>query len=332
MENKAEIGHLAQRIQLHERGSAAGVPILASSSVSQAAIDEAAARICKLLTNRVIADNLQRCGIHLEIIAPCEKASSLPQYSHLLAPEQGSARDAFDTRGRAYGGVYPCIDEDNLLSLPSDRFDDHRDILSHEFAHTILHFGLDQEYYSRLCDLFERQKSLWTGMYAATNADEYFAEATMWFVGSRGDYGSAPPPSICAGRAWLAAHDAEIDAFLQDIYGADGIESKVTEHVSVHELRVMTLSKFCHAHVDMSTKEDGPKCQLVVRNSGQHTWRMFWVSRTGDKHWYQDIYPGDTKGQETYQGHTWVFESESGHIAYGACANQICFLDLKSVA
>ena len=61
-----------------------------------------------------------------------------------LAGRQRAAlpRQALDERGRGYGGFHASCAEENLLKLPSDRWADHRDICTHEFAHTCLTWGL----------------------------------------------------------------------------------------------------------------------------------------------------------------------------------------------
>ena len=47
-----------------------------------------------------------------------------------------------DQRGRGFGGVQCCCGEEYLLDLAADQRYQGRDILSHEFAHTIMDFGL----------------------------------------------------------------------------------------------------------------------------------------------------------------------------------------------
>lgn len=56
---------------------------------------------------------------------------------------------ALDDRGRGYGGFNASCGEENLLRLPCDRYRDHRDILTHEFAHTCLSWGLGAAFEAR---------------------------------------------------------------------------------------------------------------------------------------------------------------------------------------
>ena len=84
--------------------------------------------------------------------------------------------------------------EENLLALPSDRHKDHRDIATHEFAHVIHRHGVDAAYGKRITAAYARAKAdgLWRTAYAMTNEQEFFAELSMWYFYSRGDYRGWP--------------------------------------------------------------------------------------------------------------------------------------------
>ena len=97
--------------------------------------------------------------------------------------------------------------EENLLALPSDRHKDHRDIATHEFAHVIHRHGVDAAYGKRITAAYARAKAdgLWRTAYAMTNEQEFFAELSMWYFHSRGDYGKIDPRPV-EGPAWLRAY------------------------------------------------------------------------------------------------------------------------------
>ena len=68
-------------------------------------------------------------------------------------------------------------------------------------------FGLDTALRSRVDARYRAAlaEGRWVGAYASTNVHEFFAELTMWYVGSRGDFG--PIPHARAGRAWFQRYD-----------------------------------------------------------------------------------------------------------------------------
>lgn len=66
-----------------------------------------------------------------------------------LPPARRCRPQALDDRGRGYGGFHASCGEENLLRLPCDRYRDHRDILTHEFAHTCLSWGLGSAFEAR---------------------------------------------------------------------------------------------------------------------------------------------------------------------------------------
>jgi hypothetical protein len=120
--------------------SACGLPVLAHACVAPEALREAARRVdaalCRLPR---VAARLRRLGSSVQLIGAAQACSDLPQYAHLA--DDAAARAAFDARGRGYGGLCPSCGEENLLRLPSDRYADHRDILTHELSHTIMDHG-----------------------------------------------------------------------------------------------------------------------------------------------------------------------------------------------
>lgn len=199
---------------------ACGLVIRAHGVVRERAVDVAVERIHGLIGRSgcaAIQANLAAAGAELHVIGEHQAVSDLPMYRHLAGlPFDGST--TIDERGRGYGGLHACCAEESLLQLPSARHTDHRDICSHELAHTILTYGLDRA----TRDLVDARyasiasSGLWGTAYAATNADELFAEATMWWVGSRGDFRSLPSPA--PGPDWLSRHDPDTFALLDDIY------------------------------------------------------------------------------------------------------------------
>jgi hypothetical protein len=199
--------------------SVRGIRILAHADVSDAAMYEAARRIGRQIGRAPqLAANLATLGVEMHIIGKDQECSDLPEYRHMKG-KLVDGKLTFDQRGRGYGGFHASCAEENLLKLPSDRYRDHRDICSHEFAHTILQYALSKDIREKV--EAQRKKSIeagkWKTMYAAGNAHEFFAELTMWYFDSRGDYGKLKPPPQ-PGSDWLRAYDPEAFALIDSIY------------------------------------------------------------------------------------------------------------------
>ena len=246
-----------------------GVSILASPEVSDGAIEEAARRLERLLgRSPEIERNLARFGAQLEIIGEHQQVSDLPQYRDQKGkPFEGKL--TIDERGRGYGGLHSSCGEENLLLLPSDRYDDHRDICSHEFAHTILSYGLSQDIYARVEE--QRLASLaagrWTTMYAATNTQEFFAELTMWYLGSRGDYGKTEP-SPFKGAIWLKRYDVEAYTLIDDIYSG---------RLAPQPISVEVLKPLPPEQVKDLKSTSGDACEVLVANHLSTPIERFWI-------------------------------------------------------
>jgi hypothetical protein len=291
-------GFFSKRLVVH------GTPILAHCVVDTAALDEAARRIDRLL-NRApgIVANLNALNVTLQIIGRDQAVTDLPQYRHMKGrPFEG--HQTMDERGRGYGGIECSCSEENLLSLPSDRYRDHRDICSHEFAHSIFGFGLTPEIRGRVEAQWRRaiDAGKWKGMYAATNADEYFAELTMWYVGSRGDYGKLdPPPS--PGARWLRSYDSEGYQLLDDVYSGRLAPGRIT----VTDLQPLPAS--AEGQIKSSS---GPITQIIFENRTDKPIHLYWLDFKGARAERGTVAPGTTRCDCTYASHAWFVQYEDG--------------------
>jgi hypothetical protein len=209
-----------------------------------------------------------------------------------------------DERGRGYGGIVCSCSEENLLRLPSDRYRDHRDICSHEFSHGIFGFGLSPEIRARIEAQCHKALAAgkWKGMYAATNPDEYFAELTMWYVGSRGDYGKLDPPPT-PGAGWLRTYDPEAFELLDDIYSGRLAPGKV----------VVTDLKALPASAEGQVKSgSGPMTPIVFENQTDQPVHVDWLNFKGARSERGIVPPGSTRSDSTYASHAWLLQRESG--------------------
>jgi len=284
-----------------------GIPILAHADVSDAALGEAARRLERLLGRApAIAANLAALGAELHVIGKDQAVTDLPEYRHMKGkPFEGT--QTMDERGRGYGGIHSSCGEENLLRLPSDRWKDHRDICSHEFAHGIFGYGLDRALRERVEAQWRRAMAAgkWPGAYAATHPHEYFAELTMWYVGSRGDYGTLDPtPS--PGARWLAGYDPEGYALLDAIYagrlapGRTEVEDLAARPAD-EEGRVKSLG-------------GQPATEMIFLNRTGAMLRLFWLDFEGRRKGYGAVPPGGVASESTCAAHAWLVEREDGAV------------------
>ena len=81
------------------------------------------------------------------------------------------------------------------LALPTRRYAG-RDILTHEFAHLLMDYGLPpalreeiRATHKRVTETTRRWRRADGELaYAGSNASEYWAELSMWYFGSHGEY------------------------------------------------------------------------------------------------------------------------------------------------
>ncbi len=291
-------GFYAKRLVLH------GLPIIAHADVSDAALEEAARRIDRQLAHMPdTLANLQRAGTQIHIIGNDQQTTDLPEFRHLKGKPFEGAK-TLDERGRGYSSLHTSCSEENLLLLPSDRWDDHRDILTHEFAHTIMIIGLSPEIRAKI--EAQRQTSVaagkWPGCYAATNMHEFFAELTMWYFGSRGDYGKIDPQPM-KGATWLRSYDPQAYALLDDIYSGRLKPGK-------REYKNLTAAPDPEGRV--KSVQSSESAELLVFNQTDRPAKLYWLDFDGRRKEYGEIPPGDVLGQNTYVGHAWLVADPEG--------------------
>ena len=276
-----------------------GTTIKSHADVVDDALHEAARRVERLLHQApAIAANLIAVGAELHIVGRHQQVTDLPMYRGMKDVPLKDGK-TMDERGRGYGGLQSCCSEDSLLNLPSARHHrDQRDICSHEFAHTIHRYGLDTVVQTRLETRYKEGKPLWRSAYAATNVYEFFAELTMWYVGSRGDFSSLPSPE--PGPEWLASHDPESFALLDEIYTGRLAPDPITwEELEPGAARTSGSALF-------------PVTLLFVNKSDRSVDR-FWLDAGGRPKPYGTIPPGAATGQPTFVGHCWALIDADGN-------------------
>jgi len=199
---------------------AEGLPVVSSGKVHDEALREAAWIIAHLLEGRKdIRQALVKNKVRLVVMAHDEYTTDVPEHATL------EPRDYWDRRARGLGPSpdAPAIScgEENLLCFPGDHYAT-ENILIHEFAHAIHQMGLntvDPGFDARLNKVYQRSITLgrWKGVYASTNAAEYWAEGVQsWFGNNRENDASHNHVNT---RAELEEYDPELAALCREVFG-----------------------------------------------------------------------------------------------------------------
>jgi len=200
------------------------IPIKAHQVVSNEALIAAYSRLNSLFSGlgdvrSLVLSNLARAGVELHIIGRDQVTTDLPEWRHdkgkPLAEYNGRTRDQ---RTRGMGGRLVSCGEENLLRLRDDRYRG-RDICVHEFAHAIRNFGMTRKIRERFNEQYRRslEKGRWKGSYAGSNADEFFAELSMWYFGTHGDR-SMKGEKPGDGKEGLRSYDPDAYTLFDDFY------------------------------------------------------------------------------------------------------------------
>lgn len=151
-----------------------GLPVVAHADVADLALQRTYEIVTRMLAGRPdILRAMVTNQMYLIIIGKNQLYTDMPEYRDHPDP-------AFiNERVRGTGGNPTSFGEENLLSLPMDRYDD-ESIAVHEFAHTIdaTLRRIDPTWTERLQAAYRnaRGKGLWRLTYAETNPAEYWAE------------------------------------------------------------------------------------------------------------------------------------------------------------
>lgn len=207
-----------------------GMPILSSAQVDPAALVVACDIMQHMLSKHpeilvALIDNHIRVGI----MSVNEVTTDIPEHADLYEVYPGTD---WDTRARGLGATIErpasTVGEENLLHFAGDPYNG-ESIMVHEFGHTM--WGVGVRY---LPDGFERhqvlvaayqtalENGLWYDSYAATNVNEYWAEAVQsWF---NTNLQANPPNGVhnhVNTREELIEYDAGVAAITADIFFDD---------------------------------------------------------------------------------------------------------------
>jgi hypothetical protein len=285
-----------------------GIPIKAHRDVSDAAMREASRRLGRMLEHiPVIVQNLVDIGAEMQIIGKHQVTSDLPYLRHFKGKayeSYGKTFESIDARTRGVGGLMASCAEENLLKLPSDRYRDHRDICTHEFAHTLLGYGLSPDVRASVPAVREidGRRTVEDDL-RVDQRRRVFAELSMWYFGSRGGYGQLKPkPTI--GRSWLRQYDPGAFAVLDGIYSGRTKVARVA-----WEKLVARPPEEEHTLKSLSSKE---RTVFVVDNRTSHDLSLFWLDYQGTRQARGDVRAGNRPSQNTLATHAWLLTRPDG--------------------
>jgi hypothetical protein len=151
-----------------------GMPVVAAGEVADIALQRTYSIVIHMLAGRPdVLRAMVTNGMYLIIIGKDQVYTDMPEYRNHPNPAYQNERV------RGTGGKPTSFGEENLLSLPLDRYDD-ESIGVHEFCHTIdgTLRSVDRTWNDRKNAVYRNamNKGLWKYSYAASNPGEFWAE------------------------------------------------------------------------------------------------------------------------------------------------------------
>jgi hypothetical protein len=220
---------------------ATGYPVVASGTVNDYALREAAYLIDMMLAKRPdVREAMIKSGSRMCIIAWNEFTTDLPEFSKM------KPKDFWDACARGTGGSeddpYCSCGEENLLCYPGDPYST-ENILIHEFAHNIHLRGMlkvDPTFDGRLRKTYDAamKAGLWKGKYASVNSREYFAEGVQsWFDNNREE---DHDHNYVNTRIELLEYDPGLAALCREVFGETELKytkpiTRLTGHMAGYD-------------------------------------------------------------------------------------------------
>lgn len=151
-----------------------GMPVVAADGVADLALQRTYEIVNRLLAGRPdVVAALAKNRMYLIVMGRDQVYTDMPEYRNHPNPAYQNERV------RGTGGRPTSFGEENVLSLPLDRYDD-ESIGVHEFCHTIdgALRSIDSTWNERKSATYRNamSKGLWRLSYAASNPGEYWAE------------------------------------------------------------------------------------------------------------------------------------------------------------
>ncbi len=321
-----------------------GFPVVASAKVNDHALLEAAHWIEQMLHPRPdVRDALITEKVRFGIMAVDEFTTDLPEHSDL------TPKAYWDKRARGLGSTRqrPCVScgEENLLRYKGDPYFT-ESILIHEFAHAFHLQGLniaDPKFEPKLKDCYDKAmaEGLWKGKYAATNKEEYWAEAVQSFfdtnreedhdhnhVDTRAELKEYDPrihdlvaetfknpewrytrPESRTGKAHLATYDpASAPEFAWPQAITDAFDKFQAAENALPEIASIPTDKLPAA----ASPPGGKPVRLLIENRSDKPAQLFWIDFEGNRKPYGWIRNGSDTEQHTFAGHLFLVTDAKG--------------------
>ena len=282
-----------------------GIAIKASQEVDDQALFEAWQRLHMMLKAiPQVTENLKSIRAEVHIIGKNQVTSDLPENRRFKDIAVDGELD-IDERTRGTGGLQASCGEENLLRLEKDRYRG-RDILVHEFSHTIHTYGLDNSARKKIHNLYEsaRNKNLWPGCYAISTVYEYFAELAMWYFGTHGDPGNISPPMV-AGPLWLKSYDSDAFTFFDQLF---------TGKMKTKTLTFKPLKQSSLSEEQLKSKNSDTSTMVKFENKTSQPVKLFWLDFQGKRVFYNQLEASHSTFQQTYKTHPWVVTDLNDHL------------------
>ncbi|MEO7215348.1 hypothetical protein [Mucilaginibacter sp.] len=298
-----------------------GIPIRSSSVVDDKALFVASGKIKRMLAHMPAATKqLVKTGAELHIIGKNQQTSDLPEFRDqkgVKFMDNGIMTD-IDQRTRGMGGLLASCGEENLLTLPGDRYGGGSDICFHEFAHTIMNYGLDNALREKIIARHKQAlaEGLWKGAYAGSNPDEYWAELSMWYFDKHGEFLRDTKLPV-AGAEGLKAYDAAGYALLDSIYSG---KLQPKEGPS----KASAVVQKGDASVDSPTN-----AQLLLINDSPRKIKLYWIDFEGKPVFYKEVEPKARYTQPTFMQHVWLVEdADKTTLVYIRVRDEQCEINI----
>lgn len=193
--------------QVHE---VLGIHVVGTARISEAAFAKAADTIEMMFAHNDLEAPLAAQGAYVAIAEPGQGVLDVPEFA-CLGGELGT--DFFThVCGIADRADYPVVTV-NELDLLGDRSGPcgGKNVLIHELGHLVQSWSLPPADYFDIRQFYQDalDAGKYRGQYAATNANEYFAEGTQAYFTTGGGQS----------RAWLERYDPSLFALVARTYG-----------------------------------------------------------------------------------------------------------------
>jgi hypothetical protein len=221
---------------------ALGIPVVSSGKPPDIALLMARDIVIHMLAKRPeLREALIAKNWRIGVMAQTEMTTDIPEHRDRKKPPPGDPRltvaekrqyesgtgiaamsdkEYWDRRARGLGGNPTTCAEENLLGYPGTRYYGEH-ILVHEFAHAIMGGAIrdkDPALFQAIQDAYRAamKAGKYKGHYAATNANEYWAEGTQWWFWS--NYGETFDGQRVQSPADLKAYDPTLYGLLGQVY------------------------------------------------------------------------------------------------------------------